>query len=407
MLSFKTITVNVFFQIIARLSSSISGFLIAIIIARFLGLNGYGEYAKVTAYIGLFYLFVDFGCNAVFLRKNKSNFGELVAFRLILSFVIWGISIAISFLLPSSKGIGGGFSFNDHIGIYIFSLTLITEGIVYSISAKFQENLSYIKLAFSAGAGSIVTLAGVVIVVLGHFPIYGIFISFLLGSFAKAILSLFLSGIPVSNFKTKPQEIKIMLKEASFVGAMLIANMIYFRIDMLILSLLRSSVDVAQYDFAYKFFDFLIALPLYISNTLYPSLIKKTQNNLLKKNDVLTLSGIFGGIGVVICLVVFFLAPAINLVRPEFSGSVVSLRIFSVFLPVFFITNILQWILIARGEQKFLFLVYAVGAIINIILNLIYIPMFSFIGASIITGISETLVLTALIIKICHPIKKA
>ena len=63
-------------------------------------------------------------------------------------------------------------------------------------------------------------------------------------------------------------------------------------------------------------------------------------------------------------------------------------------------TNILQWSLIAKNQQRYLLLIYLVIAVINIILNLIFIPMFGYIASAIITGITEFLIFVLLAIKI-------
>lgn len=52
-----------------------------------------------------------------------------------------------------------------------------------------------------------------------------------------------------------------------------------------------------------------------------------------------------------------------------------------------------MWVLVATGRYKSMFLLYTFGLILNLILNFVYIPKYSFIAASWITVISEYFIL--------------
>jgi O-antigen/teichoic acid export membrane protein len=67
-------------------------------------------------------------------------------------------------------------------------------------------------------------------------------------------------------------------------------------------------------------------------------------------------------------------------------------------LPFFFTTSFMQWILIALGKQKYLMIVYLLSTILNIVLNIIFIPQYSYVACAIITLVSEALVFLFLLI---------
>jgi O-antigen/teichoic acid export membrane protein len=95
----------------------------------------------------------------------------------------------------------------------------------------------------------------------------------------------------------------------------------------------------------------------------------------------------------------WFLAPLIAIVKKDFIPSIFIFRILLLSLPVFFLTNILQWILIAKNKKVYLLKIYLIAALLNVLLNLFFIPKYSYIAAAIITGISEGLILILLFIK--------
>ncbi|MDE2026790.1 MAG: oligosaccharide flippase family protein, partial [Patescibacteria group bacterium] len=320
------VVTNTLFQVLSRLFSSGAGFFIAILIASHFGPQGYGEYAKVTAYVGIFYLIIDFGLNAVFLHKERAetHIKSLLFLRVVFALSLIVLSVGAAVLLPFNMITQVGFSPLAKIGIAIFSITLLTEGIVYSASALFQLRLSYRHLAVATLIGSLVTLAAVSYVVYASLPLVCIFASFVLGGITKAGVSLFL----MHGKRLEPVRyvtMKELLLAASPVAVMIICNAIYFRVDMFILSILKTTRDVGIYDFAYKFFDFMIAIPLYMSNVLYPKLIAGEASKKMERNKLLSYVGIFGLASLFLAIPVEIAAPMIGRVRGDFVASVVPL----------------------------------------------------------------------------------
>lgn len=397
---FHSIAQNTLFQTIARVISSGTSFVIAILVAREFGVNGYGDLAKITAFVSFFYLLVDFGYNAIYLQlaKESSKFRDLFYTRFLLSILlIVGVSI-IAFTLPYSPRTGIGYSPIVKTGILLFSLTLITEGILYSTTALFQKNLTYKYTAVSAATGAVVSLLFVGVTILFSLPLLFIVLAYVFGALAESITSLALAKESLVPFSIDTRFIKTLTFQTLPITLMLLLNLVYFRVDSFLLALMKSTRDVAVYDLAYKFFDFLIALPLFLSNSIYPSLLASEKNT---RNDIpkaFVYAFWFLCIGSLLVIPVWFLTPLLVFIKPDFLAASDPLRILLVSLPVFFVTNILQWMLIAKKQQKALVVIYAVSLVANISLNIIFIPHHSYIASAIITGISEALVLVLLVV---------
>ncbi|MFH1832808.1 MAG: oligosaccharide flippase family protein [Candidatus Levyibacteriota bacterium] len=407
---------NTGYQIFTRVITSGVGFITTIILARYLGVLGYGDFTKVTAFVGLFYLIADFGFNAVFLQKDTKTFPfkNLFFLRLAIALVLVFLVNGIAFLLPFNKVLNLGFSQSVRLGIMIFSLSIISQAILFSSSAIFQKKLSYQNLAKSTAVGSLITLLLIAVFVFYSLPLSYFLWAFVIGGFISAIISLILTREDINFFSrseillrsTNFAAIKRFFIESSPIGLMLIFNLVYFRIDIFLLSFLKSTTDVGVYGLAYKFFDFLITLPLFLSNSIYPSLIvwQKNYRKLIRFSKIYV--AVFLFVSIITLIVFWFLAPFIVLVKKEFFLSVLPFRILLLSLPLFFLTSILQWILISQKQQKFLMLIYSVCASLNIILNIIFIPIGSYIASAIITGVSEFFVLLALAIRLITVLPK-
>lgn len=398
---YKKLAANTIYQVIARIAASGSSFFITLFVARHFGVSDYGDFAKVTAYISIFYLFVDLGLNAIFLQKDDAHlrFRDLFYVRILLSVAIALISNALGFLLPYNQITHIGFSPAVRFGIFIFSGTLVTESILFSAAAVFQKKLIYKEFMVATIIGSLVTLACVGLFGLLNLPLVFVFVAFLLGAIVEAAFSLFYTEEMLFPIVVHEEFVRKLFFETLPVSLMLIFNMIYFRADMILLSLFKPSTDVALYDISYRVFDFLIALPLFLSNVLYPKLIRDEKNNRNVNQKLLEYVFVFTVLGAIVAIPMWFIAPLLFVfIKPELIGATVPMHLLLLSLPVFFATNILQWILLSKKKQIALAWIYALLTLSNVVLNIIFIPAYSYIASAIITGVSEVFVTIAMLL---------
>jgi O-antigen/teichoic acid export membrane protein len=394
----KLIAKNTLYQIFARGATAFIGFLITLIIARKFGVFGYGDFTKITSYVALFYLVIDFGLNAFFLQYENAKFKHLFYLRMLISLGIFLLLNGLAFFLPYNAILGTGFSAAERFGIFIFSFGIFAQSIILSASAVFQKTVNYYFYMIGTIIGSVVNLIVVLIFVYLNLPLIYILFGFAFSSFVGALALLYFVKekiLPPSLDKA----FTLRIMKASWpLGLMLIFNLVYFRADMVLLSILKTTQDVGIYGLAYKFFDFLIALPLFLSNAVYPFLIKAKSDRQLFFGATGKYFLVFLLFSVVVMIPFWFISPLFTLVKTDFAASIFPFRILLLSLPFFFTTSLLQWALITLGKQKYLMLVYFFCTLINIILNIIFIPQFSYIASATITLISEGIVFIFLLV---------
>lgn len=388
-----TIAKNTLYQVLARVVSSGTSFFIVLLIIHRFSLE-YGDFAKITAFVSLFYLVTDFGFNAMFLQTtdNKKRFRDLLYPRIILAGIVLLIVNLLAFMLPYNHIVNTGFSPMVRLGIGIFSVTLFTEAIMYTCLAVFQRELKYVLFLFAETLGGIVTLATVALLIFTNAPLLSLLYAYVLGGIIQSITALFLTRETVLPARFNTKFFAQLAKSTLPIGLMLLFNLLYTRIDIFILAIFRPTGDVAIYDLAYKFFDFLVALPLFLSNSLYPMMISHKKNNRMTTATVRKFLLLFFTLALPLVAIVWIISPFIRIIKPEFGAAAVPLRILTLSLPMFFSTSILQWILIAQKQQKKLMTVYFFATIANILLNLYFIPLYGYVGSAVITGISEAVV---------------
>jgi O-antigen/teichoic acid export membrane protein len=89
----------------------------------------------------------------------------------------------------------------------------------------------------------------------------------------------------------------------------------------------------------------------------------------------------------------YFIAPYLVWVRPEFVASIQIFRILCFGLPVFFVTGVTLWTLIAFKKQGTLVWLYATAMVINVVCNILLIPLYGSVAAAYTTIGSEAFVL--------------
>lgn len=389
----KEIFRNTTFQIFSRVVTTAIGFLITVILARSFGAYAFGEFSKVTSFVAIFYLFVDFGINAIFLKNSKS-FSSLFYLRILMSLVLLVVVNLISLIFPYNPSLDTGFSPFVRIGIFIFSFSIFSQGIIYSTSAIFQKKLKFDLFMFSQVVGETINLFLIAVLIFFAKSLELVIISFVLSNFVTAIFSLILVKEEVSGIDFNYS--KKMLTDSMPIGLMMIFNLIYFRVDTIILAIYKSNQDVAIYSLSYRFFDFFISIPLFLSNSLYPKLLKNINNRTSFSKLLNNYFLVYLFISIIIMIPVWFLSPLFQLVGEDFASSITPFRILLISLPLFFVTSFLQWVLITLSKQKFLMYVYFISMVMNIVLNLIFIPKYSYIAASWVTGLGEAFVFLAL-----------
>jgi O-antigen/teichoic acid export membrane protein len=163
---------------------------------------------------------------------------------------------------------------------------------------------------------------------------------------------------------------------------------------------LQGSEAVGLYGVSYKIFEFALVFPTFFVNSIYPILVRHYKDSRERLLRTVKLSGMFLlAVAVVGSLVGFALAPLmIRLVAgPEFGESVRALRLLLLGLPIFYLSALFLWLMITLGKQRQIPFIYAFGALVNVVLNLVFIPRYSFYASSVITWTSEALILGLLI----------
>jgi O-antigen/teichoic acid export membrane protein len=383
------IATNTVSQLIGKVIGALFTLVVTVTVARTMGASGYGDFVKVTTYVAFFYLLADFGLNAVFLQQSDDpkSWSALVGLRTMGSVLLMAIAIGITYLLPGSTG--QGYTAAVRLGILLFSPTIFFQALIVTANAMFQKRLRYDFATWGIFFGSIVgatTLFATSLVSLTQS-----LTPLLIGSGVTAMVSIFFAQKMQKELALsfQWQKAKKILIASLPLGLTLLFNVVYFRADSIIMTISRPTAEVGLYGLAYKVFEFVLVFPTFFMNAVYPLMLTAPSLRKLVRSSFLFLLAV----SIIGSLVLYVGAPYLSLIKADFAASVPALRVLSLGLPIFFLSSLAMWILIAKKKQAVLMAIYGISMAINIIANAALIPQYGYMAAAWITVASEALVL--------------
>lgn len=407
----KKVFSNTFYQVIGKVLTASATLVSTIIVTRSLGVNLYGEFTKALTFAGLFYMFADFGLNAIYVKnessgENKLTFSDFTSLRIALSFALIVIATVIAWMLPYNESTGSGFSREVKFAASIAILTIATQTLFTTANGFFQSKMKYIFATLALGVGSLVSVCLFALTAFFKLPLNYYIASYVVGG----VVMVATAYLIINRFYKVSLRIDFgkwvdALKTSAPIGVSLILNLVYFRFDTIILSIFRSSAEVGFYGLAYKIFEVSLVVPIFFSNAIYPLLVKESQissKRFLKRAlhgfGILFMAGLGGAIAIFI--LASFLVHIVG--GRGFELSVEPLKILALGLPFFYTTAILMWVLVILKRQLWLVPIYAVAAIVNIGLNFMFIPSYGLKAAAINTVATEGLILLLAVIFIIN-----
>lgn len=362
-------------------------FLYFIVVARAIGVDGTGKYSFALSFTAIFAMFLDFGLTQVIIREgardeehSKKYLANIVTFKLLASIIIWGV-IALAVNLLNYPQITRELVYLSAIVMIFDSFSLTFYGVL-----RGHRNLQFESI------GVIINQVMVIIIgltaVIFHLSILFFIIAYLIGSIFNLAFSLFTLRRKL-HLTPWPKFNQAIFKEL-FAAALpfAIAGIfvrIYSTIDIVLLSKLADDSAVGWYSAAYKVAFALQFVGVASIAGIYPAFSAyfvesktKLAESFVKVLKYLTLLSLPLAVGVV-SLADKMIVP---LFGSQYAGSVPALQILILCLPFSFICFPLGAMLNASNKQTWNMWSLGLTALFNIILNLILIPQFSYIGSA-------------------------
>jgi O-antigen/teichoic acid export membrane protein len=393
---YKRYFTNMSWMFGGRIFSLLISFFIGAWVARYLGPENYGVLSYALAFVGIFGFVSSLGVDGILNREliqTPERRDELLgtAFRL--------------------KLIGGVIAFClSIIGVLLFKLDPIIKILVALYSLSFiLQSINVINIYFNAEVKSknivsailvatiISSVLKIIVMLLGWGVIWIVIITVLdlVWQGIGFLIAYHNFGLKIKNWKFDKELARNILKNSWPLILASAAWLVYMKIDQVMIGAMLGNYKVGVYAAAVKLVEIWYFVPGIICTALLPAIInaKKTDEIVYKKR-LNNLYFLMFFISVIMAIIVTFLAKPIILILfgNGYLESVGILRIYIWSSIGIFLTYAVIQYLMSENLVKNIFWLNLLTMIINIILNLIFIPAFGIIGSAWATFISYLVV---------------
>jgi O-antigen/teichoic acid export membrane protein len=262
-------------QIGARIATLAISFVSTVLLTRYLGVEGYGDFTAALVYVGLYFVFFDLGTYPLLVRQLSQNVApahELIGKALVLRFGLSLLVIAAAAPLPFVMYQGAECE-QLRVGILIAIPTIAIHAVANTIAAIFQARLKLDRLAAAEIVSQLALVSLIVALVVTDQSFYAIIAATVVSAGVNAAVIVVLARrlIPIAPSIDVPYWKRLFL-ESLPLGLALVINTIYFRVDALLLSILKESDDIGIYGVAYRFFETAIPFGYFLVAALFPLL---------------------------------------------------------------------------------------------------------------------------------------
>lgn len=401
----KKLAMNSLVQIGGKIVSMVIGLITIKILTVELGVEGFGGYTIILNFLLIFGIIADLGLYIVLtqeiatknISKNNHDVSNIFTLRTI---------AAITFIIIIGSIVGMLTNYDAEIKrlIVVGGLGMVFMSMTQVFVGVFQTHLRTDYIVIGETIARLMLMFGVIgLAYFGYFSLSNVVYVFILSNILQFAYTWF--GVQKYYKVRLAFDIKYwkyLLKESLPLFIVIAFNLIYYKIDTLMLSLLKSQEAVGYYGVAYKILEILavfpgmfvgLLLPIFSSHYSQPTVFKKIIKKAMLTITSMAIPVLVGGI--------LMADEAILIVADDsFSPSIIPLRILFGGIFCIFISNLLSHILIGAKLQKKIMLISVSGAFINVLLNLVMIPLYSFTGAAITTTITEMLVMILYFIQV-------
>ncbi|MFA6999684.1 MAG: flippase [Candidatus Paceibacterota bacterium] len=379
-----------------QMFSLLISFFIGAWIARYLGPENYGVLSYSVAFVGLFGFISSLGIDNILNREliqTKDKRDELLgtAFRLKLIGGVIAFSLAfISVLIFQSSPL-------VQLLVVLFSFTFILQSInviniYFNAEVKSKNNVRATIVATI-----ISSILKIIVILLGEGVIWLIVI-YVLDSLWQGIglIKAYKNyGLKIKSWKFDNILAKEMLKNSWPLMLASAVGFVSFKIDQVIIGSMLGNYKVGIYAVATKLVEVWYFIPGIICASLFPAIINAKKTSVeMYKNRLKNFYILMAVIPIAMAIPITLLAKPIILILfgSGYLESVVILQIYIWSSVGLFLGSVISQYLISENLVKTIFGLNLLTMIINVLLNLILIPIFGIVGSAWATFISYLII---------------
>ncbi len=377
-------------------------FILLIFVGRELGVQEYGIFTFALAFVTMFELLTDFGLRDISVRNVARNkaltekyIGNIIIWKLLLCVVIYMIIIIVMNILQYDS--------RTKLVVYILALSSFLKSFKQSFRIFFQvhDRFDLDTLLVCVERFSLLIICMMALIFWKQLIIFALFFTGV--RLLDFIITLLVLKRKIISFKLQFDFnfMKQLQMEAVPLGTFYFVLVILSSISTVMLSKMCGFREVGLYNAAFQIYEGVTILPTIFYAVILPRLSelyttepqhhRQLSIDVVKYMFVIALPLVTYGI----VLSQFFIQ---KFFEADFIEAVLALQILFFGIAFQFPNWMLNTILISINKQKKILYFGFIGLLLNIILNLILIPRFTYEGAAVATVLAEALMFLCAIV---------
>ena len=380
-------------------------FAFAIVMLRILSPEDVGIYYFAIVVFVWFDIFTNFGLDLFLIREASRQkeragyfFYNTTFLRTFLSLL--GIPLLVGFLAIWQSNVEQPLTQEGLIALGLLYLGLFPASLSKGMTSLFY---AYEQAEKPAAIATITTINkaifGVIALLLGY-GIIGLAAVSILNNIITFVVLVYTGRHFIGKLITKfpdRQLIRGMVTESAPLMLNHFLAHIFFQIDIIILQALKGAIIVGQYSVAYRWLLAINIIPSFFTQALFPVMSRQAKEDREALKRTYTL-GIKLMMILALPMAVVFTALAETLTfilggAQYLPNGAIALQLMIWSIPLGWMNSLTQYVLVALDLQRQVTRAFLAAVLFNIVVNLIFIPQYSFQAAAVATIASELVLL--------------
>lgn len=386
---------NTIFSLIGRGIDVVVTFALAILLARYLGPDGMGRYTYIIAFVAIFVPFVDLGLDHILIREiarhrdaAKKYIGAALLLKLLIILVVIPLGMIMSLLV-------GDNSVSNWAVLLCFIGTLILREIPTVVG--YAVFLAYERMEYRALVTLLFQIAKLILTVTAVLLGGDLIAIFAAALFAEAFQGAAAIVLVIRKF-VRPRLVfdlalwKHYVRESLPIGVAFALNNLYFQVDVLVLKYFRTAEETGWFSVPFRIVSTLFSVLIPMIWVLLPHLTRAARDSIEKLNE--EGQGYLKAIMVITAWITIYLGLeahelVISLFGEEYRPSTAVMALISPVIIFHAFSYFFDLTLTAIGRQKFIMIGAASIFLVKLIVDLIFVPKYGIMGATIGTLASD------------------
>jgi len=391
----RRITRNFLSLSVAEVISKLLQLFVFVYVARIFGDAEFGKFSFGLSFGLLVFVLADFGLGTLLIRevsRAKNLASQYLSNSIVMKFFLAILTFFVTWAYLNALDYAADMRLITYLMVLFVVIQSFTD-LFYSIFRAFE------KMQYDAAIKiirMIVLVALIAFAIEKGMGIVGVTLMFSVTEALMLVIAAVIVHVKFVKIRLGFQYgfSKKMMKMASLFSLSLAFVGIYVYIDTIMLSKMRGPAEVGIYTAAYNPLLALIFIPMMYSNAIFPvfsQFFVKAKEQLLPAYEKSFKYMLILGLPISLGTIIF----AKNIIHlfygTGYQQSIIALQILAGFLFLRFLNVVSGTTLSAINRQKSRVFAQGLTALVNVALNIVFIPKWGFVGAGIATLITEVI----------------